>query len=243
MKGGQIVAGQCLEAGLAAFRWQCVRVTFVELGNKRLGGDIARRCLGLFEAEQRALALAFKACGREGRCRQHTCEQIERRVEQCTVGQAAQADAGHVAVIARSEFRAQAFEGRGDGVGIQLAGAVVQQVVGQHGQAVAPLQVARRAGVEHHIERDHWQVASLNEIHACAVLERPVFDLGRGVSNDRGKQQDAGKQQTHDHHAGFCRHDENGAGVLVQNFPSEHDHLRVVPRHVAWPCPAAGRAA
>ena len=152
-----------------------IRVCAVERGVETALGNARRRLQLVLQADEHAPALALQFAFLETRLLQDRLHGGERLLQQFGLGEAAQADAGHVASRAGAELRPHVLEARGDGVGVPLAGAVIEQDAGQ-ARKPRGIAVTRAAGIEENANVHHGQLRRGHEQHARALLRGPLLD-------------------------------------------------------------------
>ena len=189
VKNEQILACDGFETGLVPQRIAGIGVVAIQLTVKRLLDDGPGRLRVPLQGHQRLRPLTLQILrGKRGRG-QDLREQIERRIQQGGIRQAAQTHAGHVTINTGAELGAHALETAGDVVRALVVGSFIQHRGRQAGNAAFFRRIAAGTGIEHHAHLQHRQLAALDEIHACAVIQLPMLDFGAGVGIGRRQQQ------------------------------------------------------
>ena len=179
------------------------------LGAERACGERVGLGEGVTQGGDGAGALAFQLCNGIGRCSEELGEQGDAAFALGGVAERAQGEVGAVVVDAATELGAQFGKGGGDGFFVERAGAGFQQRARERGKADLVRWVVGRTSSKADVDVDQRQRARLDEIHARAVVQRPVLDgwIGARRQGDEGQRGDEqrgeqGEGETQRHRCG-----------------------------------------
>ncbi len=192
-------------------------------------GHITGALFLVLQADQHALAFTFHIRRGETRLGEHLAEQVQGWIEQGRVGQAAQGKPGHVTLGAAAHLRTLTFQAFGDGVGVAFTGTLIEQGIGEQGDARL-FAITGAAGIEHHPHVHHGQFGGAHVKDAHTVGGGPVFDVGTHLGGMRGQ----GGPVT-----GLRR----GAGAEKRDQGEEQPEDRAISLNVHDHLPSAWRAA
>ena len=176
VEGNQLFAADARDRLRGAFARMGVGVAAVQALHQFEIGQLAGVLLVHLEAGQQLVLDPCQRVGGEGRLADDLIEQLQRRLAQLGLAQAAQAGDGHVAVGAVAELGAEILEAFGDGADILAGHAFIEHGVGQQGQA-GGLAILAAAGGEGQAQVEHRQLGGGDEQHLGAARRLPGLDL------------------------------------------------------------------